>query len=477
MRRRWQVAGVLLLYLAAMLALPPVDASFTASTSNSVTFTASSHFYRDTVLADGPAAYWRLSDGGGTVADAVGSSDGRVGPVKGVAGPLGVGDTATRFSRDWQSVAVPDAAALRPVGALTMEAWVRPATGIEDWATALGKTSTPDWSDGYGLYWHQGALHAFVGDWGQRDVSAVLPLDIWSHIVASFNGSDSFTLYVDGQLVSTSASVAAATVSTSPVGIGSNLQDTFSWRGDLANVAVYSTALSGAQAADHAAQTTSYGAHVLADNPVAFWRLAEPDVATTATDAAGSYTGRYGFVDAAGALGSDTDGGATFDGYPDGVVVPDSAALNPAASITVEAWVKPATGIDDFGAAMSKATDMSWNDGYALYWSSNAGGQIAFYAGNLQAQSVGAAIPLDTWSHVVGTYDGATLRLYVNGTLASSAAYGGGMAATSAPLFIGAGADRPDGGMYSWLGSIDDVAIYASVLSPVQIARHYTLAQ
>jgi len=44
---------------------------------------------------------------------------------------------------------------------------------------------------------------------------------------------------------------------------------------------------------------------------------------------------------------------------------------------------------------------------------------------------------LNTWSHVAGTYEGSTLRLYVNGTLVTSEPKSGSISAGNGPLQIG----------------------------------------
>ena len=80
-----------------------------------------------------------------------------------------------------------------------------------------------------------------------------------------------------------------------------------------------------------------------------------------------------------------------------------------------------------------------------------------------------ARIPFDSWSHVVGTFDGATIRLYINGSLVNLAAYEAQISHSSTPLSIG-GASV--GSWYPWDGSIDEVAVYDKALSSEQIAKH-----
>jgi hypothetical protein len=75
-----------------------------------------------------------------------------------------------------------------------------------------------------------------------------------------------------------------------------------------------------------------------------------------------------------------------------------------------------------------------------------------------------------TTYHLVGTYDGANARLYVDGALVMTAA------ATMAP---NGGANVMRFGAYStgpgqyWHGKLDDASFYSSTLTPTQVQAHY----
>ena len=73
--------------------------------------------------------------------------------------------------------------------------------------------------------------------------------------------------------------------------------------------------------------------------------------------------------------------------------------------------------------------------------------------------------PLNTWSHLASTYDGTTLRLYVNGVQVASRAQTGAIATSSGTLTIGG--DALYGQHFS--GRIDEVRIYNSALSASEI--------
>jgi len=76
-----------------------------------------------------------------------------------------------------------------------------------------------------------------------------------------------------------------------------------------------------------------------------------------------------------------------------------------------------------------------------------------------------AALALNTWSHLAATYDGTTLRLYVNGALAGSRA-------VASPLITSTGVLRI-GGNNVWgewfAGLIDEVRLYNKALSATEI--------
>src|SRR5207247_674100 len=71
--------------------------------------------------------------------------------------------------------------------------------------------------------------------------------------------------------------------------------------------------------------------------------------------------------------------------------------------------------------------------------------------------------------HLVGTFDGTTLRVYVNGALAASAAAQGPLASGSGPAFIG----RLGQNLYPFVGSLDEVAVFPVALSADRVRNHY----
>ena len=105
---------------------------------------------------------------------------------------------------------------------------------------------------------------------------------------------------------------------------------------------------------------------------------------------------------------------------------------------------------------------------FGLITSTNAPGRLYFYG---HANDVAGATVLtpDTWYHAAVSYDGADIKIFLNGQLDGQGAVGALSTTLSTDgLTIGA---RP--GISFWKGPIDDVAIFGRALSAAEIAAIY----
>lgn len=109
-------------------------------------------------------------------------------------------------------------------------------------------------------------------------------------------------------------------------------------------------------------------------------------------------------------------GALQFDGRQSQVVVPYNGALDLHEGMTLETWIKPSAEQEPEPAIISRAGNR-----YYVDLSSSAGSFHAATGGRFGQVPDYAILPerlaVDAWSHVAGTYDGQTLRLYVNAKL------------------------------------------------------------
>jgi hypothetical protein len=206
---------------------------------------------------------------------------------------------------------------------------------------------------------------------------------------------------------------------------------------------------------------------------VGAWGFDETAGATTA-DASGtgntgtlSGTGNTGTLSGAARTTAGRFGGAlTFDGVDDWVTVPDAASLDLTTGLTVEGWAYPTSAGSGSTwrtlAIKEAAGDLAW----ALYPFGDNGLPSGHARSGSDLWATGpAAPPLNTWTHFAMTYDGATIRLFVNGTQVGTRVQTGSLAQTSLPLRFGG---NNVWGEY-FAGRLDEIRIYDRVLSAAQI--------
>ena len=154
----------------------------------------------------------------------------------------------------------------------------------------------------------------------------------------------------------------------------------------------------------------------------------------------------------------------SFNGANSMVRVADSASLDLTSAMTLSAWIRPATIQSGWRTILQREADA-----YFLN-ASNSDGPLrpsggGTLGGNTQYLSGPTANLVDTWAYVAFTYDGAALRLFVNGTQVATRAAGGAIQTTNNPLWIGG--NSPYGEYFQ--GLIDEVRVYDRALAQADI--------
>lgn len=88
--------------------------------------------------------------------------------------------------------------------------------------------------------------------------------------------------------------------------------------------------------------------------------------------------------------------------------------------------------------------------------------------------SPAGALVSGAWQHLVLTFDGTTARLYVDGARVAQSAVAGPLALGGA-LHVGHAPAAEPSPERSFVGSLDEVAVYAHALAPADIARLHTV--
>ena len=170
-----------------------------------------------------------------------------------------------------------------------------------------------------------------------------------------------------------------------------------------------------------------------------------------------------------------------FNGSTGFVQLGNPANLRLTSGVTIEAWINPRsvkaqTSGPPMGAIFTKwaqvSADAADSDSYGLWIISNNGTVNLFGAlhqvGPREPTIQGGAIPLNAWTHVAMTFDGASgaYRLYVNGQQVASQTASGNLFATNRNVLIG----REDSFIgRAFDGLVDEASIFSRALSAAEI--------
>ncbi len=345
----------------------------------------------------------------------------------------------------------------------TLEAWVRPSGAENKAAPLIDKQE----GSGLGYFLYEGGI---VSD---RPVGAVdeeqehvhaddpLPAHAWSHIALTFTGNRTY-IYVDGELIDNGAAEPVVT----PEGelqIGGSTDTGEYFDGRIDEVRVYNRGLDQAEVdADMEApiQTPKR-------EPVAAYSFDE-NKGSTVEDLTGD--GHTATIHGAEWTTRGKYGGAMefFSSKESYLSIPDSPSLDLNEQFTLEAEVRPTTEAGEFEPLVTRQATGSSVQPWFLYASSDEAG-VPYGGTQASAEEKGsvrgeAPLPAGVWSYLALTYDGAHIRIYVDGELVDECL---------SPSPISAAGDLELGGATEvarfFSGRIDDVQIYDRALNTSEV--------
>jgi hypothetical protein len=213
-----------------------------------------------------------------------------------------------------------------------------------------------------------------------------------------------------------------------------------------------------------------------ADSGLVSWYRAEGDAADARNLNDGSL--QNGTTFAAGRAGQ----AFKFDGVDDFVEIPDSASLKPQ-NLTVEAWVRfdNLTGATSGSAPAGFQYIINKKNLRALMFEAFAlvklpDNRLAFTistsAGPHTTVADSRIVQVGRFYHLVGSYDGTTMRFFVNGRKVGQTAHGYPVEYDSRPVYIGSSGETSWDGKMN--GLIDEVRIYNRALTEAEASGNYT---
>ncbi len=474
--------------------------------------------YQSTVLSQNPSGYYRLNEtvppqpnGGATNSGSLGASANGTFvslPTLNAPGPFS-GSVSVGLDGTSQYINTPWVAGLN-TASFSFEVWAKP-TSAPFFAYLASSVEVGDPRSGWYLAQDDGSTFGHGSAWVVRTFNQhsttpagevfapVSAAGAWVHLVVTYDGSV-LKMYTNGVIASTAAPTNYVPNVDAPFTVGARSSLNFFWPGNVAEAAMYSSALSATRVAAHyTAGTTApstYAATVLADAPLVYDRYQAPP---------NSPAGNLGTLGSAGnglylapaQAGSPGPVPPTFPGFD---------AVNKAASftaqggavrlppfnfntntITISAWIN-ATNLQNSGAGLVVCD--SGTTGAGLIIDGLVGGYGIGYYWNNQANTYNwsptslyglATLPDSDFAYVALVIQPTEADIYIAYTNSLGAVsfqsatnkVAHVIQAFAGPTLVGTDAGDPD---FSFNGAIDEVAIWNRSLSSGELYSQYASA-
>ena len=167
-----------------------------------------------------------------------------------------------------------------------------------------------------------------------------------------------------------------------------------------------------------------------------------------------------------------------FDGIDDQIEVNHSTSISPNQYVSVNVWIYP-RAYEDNKHCVSKGSHINYT--YRSYGiqGPESNEKARFFVSNGSVEegiSTSSNLTLNQWHQITGVYDGASLKIYVNGLLDNQMNFSGSINQNTEPLLFGshkyyAFAD------YWFNGKIDDIGIWNRALTQQEITDLYNGCQ
>jgi LruC domain-containing protein len=299
----------------------------------------------------------------------------------------------------------------------------------------------------FGLY-NPTWSHAGIG-WKDR----IIDTD-WHHLVTTYNGSK-MKVYLDGKLMDTENTNGNINNSGSDIHIGTQSDLNF-FDGTIDEVSIYNRALSESEVLLLFKETpnTNTGNNDL----ISEW-LFEDINNQMAYD---TYGNNDLTINGASITSGVTGNSLSFDGLNDYATAANNTDLNPLQEVSIMAWVKTQ---ENKTAKIAQKGD--W-DGHGIHQDKWKGwsGHIRTADNKTHSLHWNNGVPMkDEWYHLCVTFDGAIMKLYVNGQLKNSKEVTGNLKVNGRSFSVGS----DNGSQKFFNGTIDDVRFYGKSISQTAI--------
>ncbi len=158
-----------------------------------------------------------------------------------------------------------------------------------------------------------------------------------------------------------------------------------------------------------------------------------------------------------------------FDGNGDFIDRSSHTSLDTGNTFSISSWVYANDTSNQFEVIAHKTTN--YKNGFTFYLNKNGDNNsiVLLIGDGSNRETAFGSVNEGEWFHAAATYDGNTIRMYINGSEVSASSYADGIANATVPFIIGEGLN----GNYSYDGDLDEVKVYDKTLTAQDIKQIY----
>ncbi|MFA5894379.1 MAG: LamG domain-containing protein [Candidatus Shapirobacteria bacterium] len=379
----------------------------------------------------------------------------------------------------------------------TISLWIR--SPLTSTGTILAKkTSTTAGTSGYDIRLAStGTLDVYFSDGTdqfQLTKTSAITANTWTHFVIIFdnNSTSNTDIYINGaksnaSQTGTLGNINDIGVNTQSLRVGSESDSQDFIVAIIDEIKLYSYARSvtqirqdftssntGQSSANSSVNIGGNSAKGLSDGLVGYWKFEEGVGSTSADSSGNSRTLTFGSGTSAPSwIGGKFGIGTSFGGndYITGQVIPLGADKG-----TISAWINmssiPAVSTEWYSIIMRNYQE----EGFDIQ--NDAGTVVAFFrsaGGSVCSTSYSTSLAANTWYHLIGTTDGKTQKVYINGVLSNTCNVTTGNWTAEASTW-GIGTHHATDPGHYFKGTIDEVKLYNRALSSTDVKNLYNYA-
>lgn len=364
---------------------------------------------------------------------------------------------------------------------LTVETWIRPNS-------ISSAQILVEWGDNAQIGAHL-ALASVVGGPSPGNISAnlvdtgganhffnsapnLVTANAYTHVAVTYDKTTGIgKLYVNGVIVANQNLGVFTPRTNTDLNLAKRPQgNLFHYGGGIDETAIYSRALTDAEIESiaNAGLAGKYKAQSTVPNNLTAWYAGDGN--PNDLQGGNNATLENGATFGNGKVGQ----GFQFDGADDQITIPHNANQNGGTNLTIEGWIY-STNLAHGGTILQKRT-VGNIGGYVFEPTqiSGAGAPnglqfVVMIGGVYQTLNPANILTGNVWQHVAATYDGAFMKIYVNGVEVGRKAQTGAIDAVTAPVVIGRNVFNGSG----FSGGIDEISLFNRALTANEIRDIY----